>query len=970
MIRQCIKPQAVKKALRSLPRSLTETYDNIVVSIKADYLDDARKVLQFLAFCGRPVQLAEIAEVLAVDWDNGPEFDPANRLPDVRDILTICSGLITVTEASNVSPGLEEVRLAHSTVKEYLTAPSIPVGSTPRQTITFDEKVSHNLIARTCLAYLLYFDVDHTFAPDDNESYPLAQYAAEYWIQHYCAANDKDGLQIQVLQLFEDDSGCFDNWRKIHNIDKPWTYSNTSKSSPMAPPLYYASLIGLDSIVLRLLQNGADVNGKGGILGSAITAATYKGHVSVVRTLLENGSNPNFRWGKMCSPLIAACFTGQEEIVILLLESGADTGLSDYSTGHPLFVAAGCGHENVVRQLLDSGADLNEYNPKKGTALNAAAMGGHESVCKLLVERGADIRSRRSRIQYTVEEAAHRGFVGIVNFFLAQGIDPTPKILASAAKGNLHGVVEQLIGQGISVKNTLRLAAEGGSLTIVQQLLDAGADVNYHNDHDRAALVAAAASGHDSVVLMLLDHKADINAQGAYWGTPLHAAACNGHSYIVRLLLEHTPPADVNARGGLHTNAAYYGTVLQNAVRSGKLTLVELLLDAGADINAHDEWSGFALETAASGAHHGIVRLLLRKGADVNMNVGRFGSALHGAAASGDFAILCELLDHGANPKALGGDYVTVLEAAAHIGHVDMVCLLLKLGAEPDLHGTSDQARGYRSTGALGIAARHGSGTIVNQLLEAGADFNLTNGYSFKSPIEEAAAAGQLEVMSIFIDRGASIKSTNILQHAIPSHWSPDDNFEMVNFLLDNGADPNGILDDKESLLPLQLAAREGRKSVVRALLEHGADVDRQNDEGWTALHEAAKMGIDEVVRFLVDDYNADTNKKLINGSVALHLAAQANHIRCVQALLDRGQNVNVTNSDGRTALHIAADNGCVEIVQFLLERDADVTIQDSRAGMTAMDIAEFNLSPDVMRSNGAKEIIKALGSFASSIRS
>ena len=84
MIRQCIKPQAVKKALRSLPRTLTEIYNNIVVSIKVEYLDDARRVLQFLAFSGRPVQLAEIADVLAVDWDSGPEFDPSNRLPMFR----------------------------------------------------------------------------------------------------------------------------------------------------------------------------------------------------------------------------------------------------------------------------------------------------------------------------------------------------------------------------------------------------------------------------------------------------------------------------------------------------------------------------------------------------------------------------------------------------------------------------------------------------------------------------------------------------------------------------------------------------------------------------------------------------------------------------------------------------------------------------------------------------------------------
>ena len=52
----------------------------------------------------------------------------------------------------------------------------------------------------------------------------------------------------------------------------------------------------------------------------------------------------------------------------------------------------------------------------------------------------------------------------------------------------------------------------------MQQLLDAGADVDSHDNHDRAALVAATASGHDSVVLLLLGHKADINARRAYRG--------------------------------------------------------------------------------------------------------------------------------------------------------------------------------------------------------------------------------------------------------------------------------------------------------------------------------------------------------------------------------------------------------------------------------------------------------------------
>ena len=98
-------------------------------------------------------------------------------------------------------------------------------------------------------------------------------------------------------------------------------------------------------------------------------------------------------------------------------------------------MAAKHGHENVVRQLLDSGADPNKTTFKEGTALHAAAIGGHESVCKLLVERGTDIRSRTSMIQSTVEEAAHRGFVGIVDFFLAQGSTQPLRFLLLQLKG-------------------------------------------------------------------------------------------------------------------------------------------------------------------------------------------------------------------------------------------------------------------------------------------------------------------------------------------------------------------------------------------------------------------------------------------------------------------------------------------------------------------------------------------------------
>jgi hypothetical protein len=97
--------------------------------------------------------------VIAVEIDDDPRFDPENRLPEPRDILTICSSLVT-TATSTVERRdgdtyeIEELRLAHFSVKEYLISDCIRTGPASRYTI---EDFAEECIAQTCLIYLLYF---------------------------------------------------------------------------------------------------------------------------------------------------------------------------------------------------------------------------------------------------------------------------------------------------------------------------------------------------------------------------------------------------------------------------------------------------------------------------------------------------------------------------------------------------------------------------------------------------------------------------------------------------------------------------------------------------------------------------------------------------------------------------------------------------------------------------------------------
>ena len=87
----------IKKAMTSLPKSLDETYERILLNIDELYKEDAHRVLQWLAFSARPVTMAEVAEVLAINFDEGALLSPDQRLSNPHDILVICSSLVTTS---------------------------------------------------------------------------------------------------------------------------------------------------------------------------------------------------------------------------------------------------------------------------------------------------------------------------------------------------------------------------------------------------------------------------------------------------------------------------------------------------------------------------------------------------------------------------------------------------------------------------------------------------------------------------------------------------------------------------------------------------------------------------------------------------------------------------------------------------------------------------------------------------------
>ena len=365
-LENCFTLPMLRKALASLPETLDETYERILLKIDQSHSQMALKILQWLVYSTRPPQVKEIVEVLAVDVEENPRFDTERRFPEPRDILTICSSLVTVsaetTEGFHSKTAKMEVRLAHFSVKEYLVSERIrrrkPNGIAKRYSIR--EIPCHTSIAEICVAYLLQFDTANSLTRQTTEEFPLALYAAEYWTEHArVAREDAKAMHQLIMELCLSKRKTYVNWVRLCDPDYPQRVPNITRSwETVASPLYYASLAGLVESV-RLLLKEADINEQGGRYGNALQAASFSGHNEIVRVLLEKGADINAQGGYYGNVLQAASYNGHDQIVQLLLEKGADINAQVRDQGNALQVASFNGHDEIVQLLLEKGADIN-----------------------------------------------------------------------------------------------------------------------------------------------------------------------------------------------------------------------------------------------------------------------------------------------------------------------------------------------------------------------------------------------------------------------------------------------------------------------------------------------------------------------------------------------------------------------------------------------------------------------------------
>jgi hypothetical protein len=413
-----------------LPESLDETYERILKEIKKPNRAHARRVLQCLVVATRPLRVAELAEVFAVDFDDVegiPRLKPDWRWEEQElALLSACSSLIAIVEAGDS----RVVQFSHFSVKEFLTSPRLATASGEVSNYHIDSEPAHTILGQACLGVLLQMQDDvEGCTPEDH---PLARYAAEHWATHAQFGEVSSRLHKGMEYLFDANKPHFKMWLTLCDIDtRPdmdatfYLFAPLDDKSPAAP-LYYAALCGFHDLVEHLIaKHPQDVNADGGYYVRPLVAALAEEHFQTADLLRHNGADLGVRGRYRTNPLHAAAYSGNFEVVRILIEyepAYINAGDADGTT--PLSWASG-GQRfkdgSVLRFLLEHGADINAQNRIGHAPLNWASSIGRLEVVRLLLEHGANVEVKRNDGKTALQEAAGNGHDEVVELLREYG---------------------------------------------------------------------------------------------------------------------------------------------------------------------------------------------------------------------------------------------------------------------------------------------------------------------------------------------------------------------------------------------------------------------------------------------------------------------------------------------------------------------------------------------------------------------
>jgi ankyrin repeat protein len=395
-------------------------------------------------------------------------------------------------------------------------------------------------------------------------------------------------------------------------------------------------------------------------------------------------------------------------------------------------------------------------------------------------------------------------------------------------------------------------------------------------------------------------------------------------------------------------------TALHRAISVSDTARAESLIHAGADVNAANRYGVTPLSLAVADGNARLVDALLKSGADPR----RADAALHDgrtllmlAARTGNVDALALLLAKGTNVNAAETRTgTTALMWAALENRADAVRVLVKAGADVNVRsrvtayphtppGVIGDAleEGYSYVGqtvlpkggwtALMYAARQGALDAARALAGCGADLDMAD-QDGTPPLTMAIINGHYDVAALLVEKGADVNRQD-RTGATPLYSAVDMHTLATSF--GRPELPRAVTEGSVAAAKMLLAHRANpntplKTKVLKRTYQAG---DARLSEGATPLMRAAKSG-DVVMMKLLIDAGADMDRTNAAGDTALHIAA--NLPKAVRFLTDEGASPDIKNGKEQTPLEalLKTREPNAESVAVLRERTGDYTTQPS----------------------------------------
>ncbi len=450
---------------------------------------------------------------------------------------------------------------------------------------------------------------------------------------------------------------------------------------------------------------------------------------------------------------------------------------------------------------------------------------------------------------------------------------------------------------------------------------------DFFESEGRTYAMEAFINGHrDIVKKLIIENKIDYDVLDSNGCNLMHYAAFNKDEEMVDLMLEKNVSLNEQSKRGR--------TALLLLIEEDEpnLSFIKKLIDKGADINITDKKGNLPLHIAAQKHDVNTVSFILKMTSKVDKPNHIGMRPLHYAVEYNNLSVVQKIMHYRVDVTATNNEGMSLLHLALKNKDKKIIDNILKTDAVKMLNkeNISNQKTPFHQAVALKKL------DIVHKMISYGASVNKEDGNQ-TSPLIIAVRNDDIKMIEMLISSGADVFNSPVLYESITSYRNDNPLFDT---LMKYSPDINA--SDSSGTTPLMRAIECQKETIVRKLIDAGADIERVTANNKNALFFIGRTDFKHLIKEFVDK-GLDINHENSSGNTALQemfIGAYYNDDN-VKAMVDAGADINKKDSRGTTVLYrslLYQPN--ISLAEWLINKGADIHITDNSDGGTILQLA------------------------------